>query len=41
MVAATYLRGGNFGCYILVFNMGVNVVVINVDKIVVIGNKVN
>ena len=40
-VAATYLRGGNSGCYTPAFNMGVNVVVINADKIVVTGNKAN
>ena len=38
-VAATYLRGGNTGCYTPAFNMGVNVIVVNADKIVVTGNK--
>jgi large subunit ribosomal protein L13 len=38
-VAATYLRGGNTGCYTPAFNMGVNVIVLNADKIVVTGNK--
>ena len=33
------LRGGNTGCYTPAFNMGVNVIVVNADKIVVTGNK--
>ena len=32
-------RSGNTGCYTPAFNMGVNVIVVNADKIVVTGNK--
>ena len=37
--AAVYLRGGNSGSYTPSFNMGVNVVVINADKVEVTGDK--
>ena len=33
------MLGGNTGCYTPAFNMGVNVIVVNADKIVVTGNK--
>jgi large subunit ribosomal protein L13 len=38
-VAATYLRGGNSPSYTPAFNMGVNVIVLNADKVVVTGQK--
>ena len=37
--AAKYLRGGNSGSYTPAFNMGVNVIVINADKVEVTGQK--
>jgi large subunit ribosomal protein L13 len=38
-VAATYLRGGNVATYHPSFTTGVNLVVINAEKVVVSGNK--